>query len=302
MQREFTDVLLHFRRNPVALMRDIAEIYLRIEVTPKDQRYRRFLWKTLNQERAPDEYEFNRVVFGVNSSLFQAQFVAHMYAEKHKDEFRIATEIVLKATYVGDSMDSVVDESQGIKLYEELNQLWSRAGMHTHKWLSNSTKVLERIPAESRASEVHIASNGLPMVKTLGVTWLPGGDVFTFNTNPPEKEFPLTKRNFLKKITKLFDPVGFLALVIIRAKILLQEMWAAGMDWDDLFLGDLASKARKWFKELEDLPTIKVPRCIRLGQDKKMLSQTLHTFVDASQDAYGGAVVYSRASIQQQYP
>ena len=56
-----------------------------------------------------------------------------------------------------------------------------------------------------------------------------------------------------------FHPVGFLALVIIRAKILLQEMWAAGMDWDDLFLGDLASKARKWFKELEDLPTIKVP-------------------------------------------
>lgn len=29
--------------------------------------------QSLNQERAPDEYEFNRVVFGVNSSPFQAQ-------------------------------------------------------------------------------------------------------------------------------------------------------------------------------------------------------------------------------------
>ena len=67
------------------------------------------------------------------------------------------------------------------------------------------------------------------------------------------------------------------------------------MDWYDLFLGDLASKARKWFKELEDLLTIKVPRCLRLGQEEEMLSQTLHTFVDASQDAYG-AVVYSRAT------
>ena len=124
--------------------------------------------------------------------------------------------------------------------------------MQAHKWLSNSTKVL----VESRASEVHIASDGLPMVKTLGVTWLPGEDVFTFNANPPEKDFPLTKRNFLKKIAKLFDPLGFLAPFIIHAKILLQEIWAAGMDWDDLFLGDLASKARKWFKELEDLPTI----------------------------------------------
>ena len=204
----------------------------------------------------------------------------------------MAAETVLKSTYMDDSMDSVVDESQGIKLYEELNHLWSKAGMQAHKWLSNSTKVFQRIPVESRASEVHIASDGLPMVKTLGVTWLPGEDVFTFNANPPEKDFPLTKRNFLKKIAKLFDPVGFLAPFIIRAKILLQEMWAAGMDWDDLFLGDLA---RKWFKELEDLPTIKVSRCLRLGQEGEMLSQTLYTFVDASQDAYG-AVVYSRAT------
>ena len=212
------------------------------------------------------------------------------------ENYRTSTEFhPLKSTYMDDSMDSVVDESQGIKLYEELNQLWSKAGMQSHKGLSNSTKVLERIPVESIASEVHIASDGLPMVKTLGVTWLPGEDVFTFNTNPPEKDFPPTKRNFLKKIAKLFDPVGFLATFIIRAKILLQEMWAAGMNWDDLFLGGLASKARKWFKELEDLPTIKVPRCLRLGEEEEILSQTLHTFVHASQDAYG-AVVYSRAT------
>ena len=114
-------------------MCDIAEMYLRIEVAPKDWPYQRFLWRTLNQERAPDEYEFNRVVFGVNSSPFQAQFVAQTHAEKHKDEFPKAAETVLKSTYMDDSMDSVVDESQGIKLYEELNQLWSKAGMQAHK-------------------------------------------------------------------------------------------------------------------------------------------------------------------------
>ena len=214
----------------------------------------------MNQERAPAEYEFNRVVFGVNSSLFQAQFVAQTHAEKHKDEFPMAAETVLKSTYMDDIMDSVVDESRGIKLYEELNQLWSKAGVQTHKWLSNSTKVLERIPVESRPSEVHITSDGLPMVKTLGVTWLPGEDVFTFNANPPEKDFPLTKQNFLKKIAKLFDPLGFLAPFIIHAKILLQEMWAAGMDCDDLFLGDLASKARKWFKEYHLSSSMSTPR------------------------------------------
>ena len=47
----------------------------------------------------------------------------------------MAAETVLKSTYMDDSMDSVVDQSQGIKLYEELNQLWSKAGMQGHKWL-----------------------------------------------------------------------------------------------------------------------------------------------------------------------
>ena len=34
-----------------------------------------------------------------------------------------------------------------------------------------------------------------------------------------------------------------------------------------------------------------VPRCLRFGQEDVVLSETLHTFVDASQDAYS-AVVY----------
>ena len=258
LQRELTDVLLRFRRKPVALMCDIAEMYLRIEVTPKDRPYQRSLWRSLNQERTPDQYEFNRVVFGVNCSPFQAQFVAQKHAEKYRNEFPMAAETVMKSTYMDDSMDSVVNDSQGIKLYQELNELWSKAGMQAHKWLSNSAEVLERIPPESRASEAHLPSDGLPMVKTLGVTRLPEEDVFTFKANPVGKEFPLTKRNFLKTIAKLFDPVGFLAPFNVRAKILLQEMWAAGLDWDDLFQEDLASKARKWFSELEDLPTRRI--------------------------------------------
>ena len=64
-QRELTDVLLRFRRNPVALMCDIAEMYFRIEVALKDRPYQRFLWRTLNQESAPNEYD-------VQSSCFRS--------------------------------------------------------------------------------------------------------------------------------------------------------------------------------------------------------------------------------------
>ena len=96
-------------------------------------------------------------------------------------------------------MDSVIDDSQGIKLYKQLDELWSKAGMHARKRLSNSSQVLGKIPIKDRASEVDINKDPLPTVKTLGITWPPEQDVFAFKANPPEENFQLTKRNFLKR-------------------------------------------------------------------------------------------------------
>ena len=163
LQRDLNDVLLRFRRHPVALICDIAEMYLRIEVAPKDRSCQRFLWRSLDQQREPEEYEFNRVVFGINSSPFQAQFVSQTHAKKHKDDLPLAAEAVSKSTYMDDSMDSVLDDTQGIELYKQLDELWSKAGMHARKWLSNSPQILEKIPIKDRASEVDI--NKDPKIK-----------------------------------------------------------------------------------------------------------------------------------------
>jgi len=57
LQQEFFDVLIHFRRYPVALMCDIAEIYLRIELYPEDRSCHRFLWRDLNISKKPIEYD-----------------------------------------------------------------------------------------------------------------------------------------------------------------------------------------------------------------------------------------------------
>ena len=146
-------------------------------------------------EKEQEEFEFNRVVFGVNSSPFQAQFEAQVNAEKYRDKLPMAAETVLKSTYMDYSMDSVADKSQALELCSQLDKLWSRAEMRPRKWLSNSSKLLEKIPVEGRTSKLHLDSSGVPMVKTLGVAWLPDEDVFTFKTNPPEEGLGLTKRS-----------------------------------------------------------------------------------------------------------
>ena len=54
-----------------------------------------------------------------------------------------------------DSMDSVIDETEGVELYKQLSELWQKAGMQIHKWLSNLLKVLEYNPPQYKATEVN---------------------------------------------------------------------------------------------------------------------------------------------------
>ena len=73
-------------------------MYLRIEMTPEDKPYHRFLWRNIDQSKEPDEYEFNRLVFGINASPFQAQFVVQQHAKSLENEYRLAADTVLKST------------------------------------------------------------------------------------------------------------------------------------------------------------------------------------------------------------
>ena len=96
--------------------------------------------------------------------------------------------------------------------------------MHARKWLSNAPRIIKEIPQRGRKAEVDLDTEHLPSAKTLGVWWLADEDVFTFKENAPDDNMKYTKRNFLKKITTLFDPIGLLAPFTIRAKMLLQDM------------------------------------------------------------------------------
>ncbi|XP_015765556.1 PREDICTED: uncharacterized protein LOC107344425 [Acropora digitifera] len=216
-------------------------MYLRIEIAPEDRPFHRFLWRDVDQEKVPEEYKFSRVVFGVNSSPFLAQFVTQQHAETHRTEYPLAAETALKSTYMDDSMDSVADDQNA-----------------SQKLLSSSPVVLSEIPREDRASEIDLKEGSLPSIKTLGILWQAAKDAFTFKVQPPANHFSFTKRIFLSKVATLFDPLGFLAPFIIRAKVLLQDLWAAGLDWDDPFGEALVRRSRNWFEEMPELAQISV--------------------------------------------
>lgn len=129
----------------------------------------------------------------------------------------------------------------------------------------------------------------MPSVKALGVKWDADKDVIGYACTDISLG-TATKRTVLSLAAKLFDPLQLLAPYIIKAKIILQESWIEGLQWDEPFPQTLDTKIRAWVAELPTVSEFEVPRCYK----KEMPIETsLHTFSDASGQAYG-AVSYVR--------
>lgn len=86
----------------------------------------------------------------------------------------------------------------------------------------------------------------------------------------------------LSQITKSFDPAGWLALFIIRAKIIMQALWLRDLKWNHPLPCDLLG-----FSSLRE---IRLPRWVYFQPQAKIQYQG---FCDASERAYG-ATVYLR--------
>jgi len=56
-------------------------------------------------------------------------------------------------------------------------------------------------------------------------------DLFMFSISKP-LTLRLIKRTILSGTARLFDPFGWLAPIVIRAKLLIQTTWLQQLDWD----------------------------------------------------------------------
>lgn len=93
---------------------------------------------------------------------------------------------------------------------------------------------------------------------------------------------------------KLFDPLGFISHYIVHGKILMQEIWRSGTNWDEPIADHLLEKWHRWIELLGFLEEVKVPRCYFKGVHSNMIrGLQLHVLVDASETSYA-CVAYLR--------
>ena len=296
LQPNLVAVLLRFRTHKIGLMADIEKMFLQIMLAEKDRDVHRYVWRNMKIDKPPKVYRMTRVSFGVNCSPFLAIATVRNHAERFELEFPQAAKCVRDDMYVDDCLTGADDEEEAVKLQQSMTELMYRAAFNLTKWSSNSENVLNHIEEKDRAPNTLIDFSEKEPLKALGIGWNTLTDCFEFHV--PTNRFLLrereTKRSMLSDASKLFDPMGILSPYTIRSKVMFQQLWSRGLQWDENLPEDIKQQWDIWKSELPVLNEICIPRSL-MKNGKSGTSLQLHGFGDASPKAYG-AVVYARVT------
>ncbi|XP_041453627.1 uncharacterized protein LOC121406824 [Lytechinus variegatus] len=288
-------VLLRFRENEVALCGDISKMYHRVSIPERDQHVHRFLWRDMDGNREPDVYMMKVVTFGDKPAPAIAQIALKLTAEQGECTHPHAASVLKRNVYMDDICDSVQTVDEARKLSAEIDEVLNDGGFKVKGWISNESDVGDLTQGKMKLLD-DIAEE-----KVLGVVWDRENDTFSYKVKlrdsvlnsrlDGESQERLTKRKILGQIAHIYDPLGFAAPVIVRAKIGMQKLWQRGYNWDDPLTEEEDADWRLLFEEMKGLNEVSLERC--LTPPEAQGKPVLCIFSDASENAYG-ACAYLR--------
>ncbi len=319
--QKILDRLIRFRSFQVALTADVEKAFLMISVTERDRDVLRFLWVDDITKDPPEirALRFTRVVFGVSSSPFLLNATIKYHLEQHMESDPDIVQHLLHSMYVDDVVTGARSEDEGFHLYARSKKIFSRGGFNLRKFLTNSQQLQQRIDQaenlldpvcqrterstsgashlEETYAEATLGSAEKPGPgehKVLGVHWLPDCDQLIFDVAEVARlaiSLDPTKRNVVSTIGTFYDPLGYLAPLVIKFKVLFQKLCESRIDWDQTLTGELREEWKTFVSDLQENQTISLPRSYLAGVNGEIDSHQLCGFCDASTRAYA-AVVY----------
>lgn len=284
-------VLTRFRENEIGCSGDIREMFHQVKIREQDQSAQRFLYRSTPTE-VPQVYVMQAMIFGATCSPACAQFIKNENALKYIDKYPDAVNAICNNHYVDDYLDSFSCPETAIETIKTVCQIHDEANFFIRNFVSNSKEVLRGIPDDRRSQEnlMKIEDKEQHFEKVLGMYWDTNSDTFRYKLkNIPTGLF--SKREMLSFIMRIYDPVGLIANIVIEGKVLMQRLWKAGVDWDDNVPEFEMQNWTKFLNRIRSIENIHIPRCF--SKTKHVVSREIHTFVDASEDAFA-AVAYMK--------
>lgn len=233
-------------------------------------------------------FEMQVMTFGANCSPSIAQFVKNENARLFQETHPEGVAAILRSLYVDDWVESCRSEADAIRLIAEVIRIQKNAGFNLHKWATNSATLFEASGLD-RESIKSLTGNS----KTLGIKWITETDSIEFDTAkvliPQYLEKSPTKREILRVVMSLYDPLGLVSHIVIGGRLVLRDVWKTECEWDDEVPRDIHLQWIDWLRSMKILQNLKIPRWCGVSQEQRQI----HIFVDAGQAAMS-AVAYVR--------
>ncbi|XP_062713471.1 uncharacterized protein LOC134290365 [Aedes albopictus] len=294
-------ILVRFRQFGIAVSADIKEMFHQIRIREADRHSQRFLWRT-DPSNEPNIFLMDVATFGSTCSPASAQYVKNQNATEFSEEYPRASADIIENHYVDDYLTSFASEEEAIEVSSQVREIHDRGGFSLRNWQSNSPAVVHSLGETKDSSNKHMfLDKSSQYERVLGMLWLTDEDKLGFCTQMKDDVQQIiegisrpTKRQVLRCLMSFFDPLGLLSFLLVHGKILLQDIWRAGIMWDQEIDGDQQESWQRWTEALKQIQTVKIPRCYFPNATSEHYRRLqLHIFVDASEVAYA-AVAYFR--------
>ncbi|XP_053960590.1 uncharacterized protein LOC128864857 [Anastrepha ludens] len=301
MLTPLVNILFNFRMGRIAICGDIEEMFHRIKLRHPDADAQRFLWRT-NMNDPINVYRLNVLSFGASCSQCIAHYVRNLNASVHAAQNSQVACAIKNHHYVDDFIDSARTVDEAIKLAKNVRDVHSKCGFNMRNWSSNSPDVLAALngDGEPQLKSFDCSKDVINFEKILGMYWEPKSDTFSYvlkfvrlKRNVFADRVVPTKREVLQVLMSVFDPLGLVTCLTSYLKILIQDIWRSGINWDQPLNYELSLKWKTWIEYIPVITSVSVPRCYSPLLYEDDCKVQLHTFVDASENAYA-AVSYFR--------
>ena len=288
LQNKLWDVLVRQRFHPVAIFGDIQKAFLQIRIKENERDALRFHWR-MNEHSNLETYRFTRALFGLTCSPFLLGGVIEQHLQSWESELPDVVAALRKSLYVDDLLNGGQTVEEARKRKSTAIEIFDDAKFVLHKWNSNVAELEETHDRENGDGELSFAKQQLGAQmsesKVLGLPWNKQLDTLTV-TFPLDK-IPSTKREVLKKLAKVYDPLGLTSPLTLQGKLIYRDICNQKLPWDAQLTTNLTERVKKWE---QTLPTgVTVPRPV-MNYREPVLSLELHAFGDASTQGVGAAV------------
>ncbi|XP_045456869.1 uncharacterized protein LOC123666892 [Melitaea cinxia] len=295
LQQDLQSLLIKWRQFRYGFTADIEKMFRMVWLHPDDQKYQKIIWRESPLDKM-NIFQLKTVTYGTKAAPFLAMMTLRRLAQDERQNYQesSAPKVIESSFYMDDLVYGCHSIESAKRLINDIISILNSGGFNLRKWKANNQDILPN--NYSNTEQINYDFKNTESSKTLGLSWDPQQDQFTFTSKLDFMTKNPTKRILLSNISKLFDPLGWLSPISTKIKLLFQQVWQLQLKWDEPLPENILKEWESMKIDLENINKFYIPRW--LGTIKNNVIE-LHGFSDASTKCYA-CVVYCKVMTHEQ--